>query len=125
MERTLAGLLSDFAQASSTLLRQEIALAKADLADRIGQAGAGAVKLVAGVLLLNAAFLVWLAAAVIALAAILPAWAAAAVVGSVVLLIGVVLLLWGRRDMRLERLVPRRALRTLSEDVQWARERRP
>jgi hypothetical protein len=121
-ERGVGSLLSDLAREASRLIRQEIALAKAELVDRLAQVGTGAALCVAGGLVLFAGSLALLAAAILALALVLPPWAAALAVGGFVTLVGLVLLLKGRRDMAAHNLMPRRTLRTLRADAEWARE---
>lgn len=121
-ERSMAGLFSDLAREASRLLRQEIALAKAELTDKVRQLGSGAVEIAVGGFLLYAALLVLLEAAVFALALVLPLWAAALIIGVVALLIGGGVLLKGRRDLGPKRLVPDRTLRSLRQDAEWARE---
>ncbi|HZB92941.1 MAG TPA: phage holin family protein [Stellaceae bacterium] len=121
-ERGVAGLFADLARETSRLFRQEVALAKAELVDKVRQLGAGAVELAVGGVILFAGFLALLEAAVFALALVLPLWAAALVVGGVVVIIGAVLLLKGRADLGPRRLVPDRTLRSLREDAEWARE---
>lgn len=121
-ERGIGALFSELAREASRLIHQEIALAKAELVDRTGQVGAGLVLCVAGGTVLFAGGLVLLAAAVLALALVLPPWAAALAVGGVVTLLGLAILLKGRRDLAARDLLPRRTLRTLRDDAQWARE---
>jgi hypothetical protein len=121
-ERSIASLFGDLARESTRLLRQEIALAKSEMLAKLTQLGMGAGELIAGALILYAGFLVLLAAAVLGLSLVVPPWAAALIVGGVVLLIGLGVALKGRRDMKVEKLVPERTLRTLREDADWARE---
>lgn len=121
-ERGVAGLFADLARETSRLFRQEVALAKAELAEKLSRFGAGAAEIAVGGLLLYAGLLALMAAAVLGLARVVPDWAAALIVGVVVMAIGGGLLLKGRRDVEPAHLVPDRTLRTLREDAQWARE---
>ncbi len=121
-ERTVAGLFGDLARESTRLMRQEMALAKAELVDKLSQKGLGAGELVAGGLVIYAGFLVLLAAAVLGLAKAVQPWLAALIVGVVVVLVGAIVALKGRSDVRAEKLVPKRTLRTLRDDAEWARE---
>jgi hypothetical protein len=122
-DRGVAALFAALAREASRLFLQEVALAKAELAAKLGQAGTGVVEIAAGGLVLYAGFLALLAAATLGLARVLPDWAAALVVGGVVVLIGAALLLKGKRDLGPRRLLPDRTLRSLREDARWARER--
>jgi hypothetical protein len=65
------------------LLRQEIALAKAELLAKARQAGAGAVLLTAAGVLGITAWLVVVAAAIAGMAVALPVWAAALIMAGV------------------------------------------
>jgi hypothetical protein len=122
-ERSIAGLFGDLARESTRLLRQEVALAKSEIVAKVTQVGIGAGELFAGALILHAGFLVLLAAAVLGLSMVVPPWAAALIVGGVVFLIGIAVVLKGRRDMKADKLVPDRTLRTLRDDAEWAREK--
>jgi len=80
-------------------------------------------ELLAGALILHAGFLVLLAAAVLGLSIVVPPWAAALIVGGVVFLIGLAVVFKGRRDIKADKLVPDRTLRSLRDDAEWAREK--
>ncbi len=121
-DRGIAALFSDLAREAARLVRQEIALARAELMDRVARLGVGAVLVAAGAALLFAALLALAAAAILALALVLPPWAAALVVGAVLLLAGFGLVVKGRHDLAARGLLPRRTLKTLREDAAWARE---
>jgi putative superfamily III holin-X len=121
-DRSMSGLLSALTREASRLFRQEIALARAEIADKLGQLGTGAAEMIAGGFILYGGFLVLLAAAVLGLAQVLPPWLAAVVVGVVTVLVGAGVLFKGRRDVRPRSLVPDRTIRTLRDDAEWARE---
>jgi xanthine/uracil permease len=121
-QRTVGGLFGDLARESSRLIRQEIALAKAEVAGRVGQMGTGAAELAVGGALLFAGFLALMAAAIIGITYALPAWLATLIIGVFVCFIGLILALKGRRDIGPGKLVPHRTLRTLREDADWAKE---
>jgi hypothetical protein len=121
-ERSLAGLFGDLARESSRLFRQEIALAKAEVANKVGQVGIGAAEMVAGGLVAYAGLLALLAAAILGLALVVPPWLAALIVGIVVVIIGGAIAFKGKRDVQPRNLVPDRTLRTLRDDARWARE---
>ena len=122
-ERSIANLLSDLASETMLLVRQELALLKAELHEKFGRLGQGATALGAGVLLAYSAWLVLLAAAVLGLATVTPGWLAALIVGLLVLAISGVLMLIGKNRFDSRALVPRRTLRTLREDEEWLKER--
>ena len=122
-ERSLATLLSDLASETVLLLRQELALMKAELRQKLGLAGKGAAAAAAGALIAYSGWLFLLLAAVFALAIIVPFWAAALIVGFVVLGIGAALLLYGKKRLDAQALTPERSLRSLREDEAWVKER--
>ena len=122
-DRSIAALLSDLASESLLLIRQEVALLKAELHEKFSRVGQGATALGAGALIAYSGWLVLLAAAVLGLATVLPAWLAALIVGLLVLGIGAALLLIGKNRFGGQSLVPSRTVRTLREDEAWLRER--
>jgi hypothetical protein len=115
-------LIGRAAEQISTLVRDEIALARADLAQKGRRAGAGAglfggtgVLAVYGVGLL-------LAAAALGLALVWPAWLAALAIGIVVLLVAAVLALAGKRQMAAAfPPVPTETVQSVTEDVNAVR----
>lgn len=121
--RTIAALLSDLANETILLIRQEVALFKAELHEKFGRIGQGATALGAGVIVAFSGWLVLLSCAVLGLATAVPAWLAALIVGLVVVGIGVGLLFLGKSRLDTGSLMPRRSLRSLREDEAWIRER--
>ena len=122
-DRSIAMLLSDLASETMLLLRQEIALLKAELSEKFSRLGQGATAVAAGAALAFSGWLVLLACAVLALATVLRPWLAALIVAVVVLAIAGILLLIGKKRLDADALVPRRTMRTLREDEEWLRER--
>ncbi len=122
-ERSIGTLLSDIASETILLIRQEVALLKAELHEKFSRVGQGATALGAGALIAYSGWLVLLAAAVLGLATVLPAWLSALIIGVVVLAIGVLLLLLGKSRFDAQSLLPQRTLRSLREDEAWLRER--
>ena len=121
-ERSVAGLLSDLANETGMLVRQEVALFKAELQEKFRRMGRGAGAAAAGALIVVSGWLVLLAAAVLALSIAVEPWLAALIVGVVVLLLGVTLLWFGKTRLDADTLVPRRTLNSLREDEAWIRD---
>src|SRR6202140_3764815 len=96
-DRSITALLSDLASETILLIRQEVALLKAELREKFSRVGQGAVAVGAGALIAFSGWLVLLAAAVLGLATVQPPWLAALIVALVVLAIGGVLILIGKR----------------------------
>jgi fatty acid desaturase len=122
-DRSIAALLSDLANETILLVRQEIALLKAELREKFGRMGQGATAVGVGAVLAFSGWLVLLACAVLGLATVVQPWLAALIVAVVVLAIAGILLLIGKKRLEADNLVPRRTLQTLREDEEWLRER--
>jgi hypothetical protein len=121
-ERPVGGLLSDLARQFTLLLRQEMALARAEIVGKIGQLGSASGLVAAGGLFAFAGFLYLLAAATLGLGKVVEMWLAALIVGGVVFVLGLGLTLLGRARLRASNLVPLRTVRSLKDDAAWARE---
>src|SRR4051794_38347624 len=122
-DRSIGTLLSDLATESILLIRQELALLKAELHEKFSRVGQGATALGAGALIAFSGWLVLLAAAVLGLAEAMPAWLAALIVALVVLAIGGALLYFGKSRFDAQGLKPNRTLRSLREDQAWLKDR--
>jgi hypothetical protein len=122
-ERSLSTLLSDLASETVELLRQELALFKAELQEKLSKAGIGAAALAAAALIAFSGWLFLLLAAVFALDLVLPIWAAALIVGVLVVAIAGALALYGKSRLRADALTPERTMRSLREDQAWIKER--
>jgi len=124
--RPLAGLLSDLWRETTTLVHDEVELAKADITEKVTQAGRGVGAVATGGAVLFAGFLVLLGAAVGALMRVLPPdlapWLAPLIVGAVVAIIGAVMLSGGLKKLKAENLRPDRTLESLRRDRDLAKE---
>jgi hypothetical protein len=116
-------LFADLIEDLRRLFRLEVALFKAELAEKARRLGRGAGAVAAGAFLAFSAWLVLLAAAVLGLSTVLHPWLAALVVGLATLLVAGVLLYLGKRWLDAQKLVPRRTIETLREDGAWIKER--
>ena len=121
-DRGVSGLFTDLARDTSLLIRQEVALAKAEFTEQVAQLATGAVTLVAGGRLLFAGFLALLAAAVLGLALVLPPWRAAVAGGVLVMLVGLGLVIAGRRALVAHGLLPQGTMRRLRRSVERTKE---
>ena len=88
-------LFGDF----TSLLRNEVALAKAELADSTDRAKAGMAALIGAVATLLAGALVLVAALVLGLAEVMEPWLAALIVGGVITVVGIVLLIAAKKKL--------------------------
>lgn len=121
-EPSLGELFSRLASDTSNLVRQEVALARTEMAQKASAAGRDAGILGAGGAIAYAGFLVLLAAAVIVLDLFLPLWLAAIIVGLITVGVGAVLAQRGLSALKRANLVPEQTIETLKEDAQWAKE---
>jgi len=122
-DRSIAALLADLADQIRSLVRQEVALFKAELIEKLGLIGQGVGAMVVGALIALSGWLALVAAAVLGLAIVLAPWLAALIVGLVLLGIGAALLYIGKSRLDAEGLAMRRTLHSLREDEAWVRER--
>jgi len=122
-ERSLGDLFSDLARETSTLVRKEVHLAKAELTQSATEAGRGAAMLAAGGLVAYAGLIFVLLAIVYGLIETgMDPWLSALIVGLVVIAIGAVMLLRGRESLKPDNLAPRKTVETLKEDRAWVQE---
>ena len=121
-ERSLGDLFGELTQDLSTLMRQEVMLAKTELRQKASAMGKDVGLLAAGGAIAYAGFLVILAGVVLALGLVLPWWASALIVGVVVAAIGYFLIRKGQTALKQADLTPKQTIETLKEDQQWVKE---
>jgi hypothetical protein len=114
--RSITGVLQDIIARV-----QEIRLAKTELKEEAVQAGRATAVLASGALLGIYALGLLLLACVYALALVLPAWIAAVIVAAIVAVIAIILVSRGLRTMRLVHAAPEKTIRTIKENMQWAK----
>jgi len=119
------GLLRRLTDELTTLLRQELALATAEIFRSMRVLLAGAAAVAVGGAVLFTGLLAMLAAAVLGLATVLNPWLAALVIGAAVALIGVVLVLIGVRSLDPSTLKPSRTAESLRRDRDVITRRQP
>jgi predicted phage tail protein len=110
------GLLRRLTDELTTLLRQELALATAEVSRSMRVMLTGAAATAVGGAVLFAGLLAVLAAAVLGLATVLRPWLAALVIGAAVAAIGIVLVLAGIRSLNPSTLKPSRTAESLRRD---------
>ncbi len=122
-ERSLGDLFSDLSRETTTLVRQEVQLAKAELTQSATEAARGIGMLVAGGAVAYAGLLFVLLAIVFGLIeADWDAWLSALVVGLVVVALGAILVWRAREALKPANLAPQKTVETLKEDAAWAKE---
>ncbi|HEX8370541.1 MAG TPA: phage holin family protein [Pyrinomonadaceae bacterium] len=118
-ERSLGELFSELASETSTLVRQEVALAQTELTQKATKVGKNVGFLVVGGAVGYAALLAIIAAVIIGLANFIPAWASALIVGAVVGIVAYLLISSALAALKKTDLTPRDTVETLKEDAQW------
>ena len=125
-ERPIGELLKQLSQETTTLVRQELELAKAEMAEKGKKAGKGAGMFggagVVGLLALGALT----AALILALDTAMDGWLAALAVGLVYAAVAGVLALSGKKEVQQATPpIPEQTVETVKEDVQWAKTQTP
>jgi hypothetical protein len=118
-ERSLGELFSELASETGTLVRQEVALAQAEITKKATDVGKNVGYLVVGGAVAYAAALALIAALIIGLSYFIPAWAAALIVGVVVGIAAFVMISSALSALKKTSLAPRETVETLKEDAQW------
>jgi MFS family permease len=121
-DRSLGELFSELAQETSTLVRQEVNLAKVEMSDKASRAGKHIGVLAAGGAVAYAGLLAILAGVIVLLDNAIPLWASAFLVGVVVAIVGYLLVRRALDALKREDFAPRKTMDTLKEDQQWAKE---
>jgi putative superfamily III holin-X len=114
--QTLSGLLHQLTTQLSTLLRQELTLARTELYQSLTRFLSCVGTAVLGFALLYAALWLFLIAAIVGLAIIMPLWLAAVGLGVVTGAIGFVLVQRGRRLLKSAHLAPSHLPQSLLKD---------
>jgi len=123
-ERPLGEVAKDLTRDLSLLVRQELELAKSEMAEKGRTAAPGIGLLGGGGVVALCAAGAMTAFAILVLALFLPEWLAALLVGAV--LAGIAYLLVKRGKERVEEAgkpVPEQTIETVKEDVEWAKTR--
>lgn len=121
-EPSLGKLFQELAQESSTLIKQEAALAKAEMRENLKHLAKDAVLLAIGGGLLLVGLLVLTAFLVMILADLFDDayWLGALIIGAIYALIGGILLAKAKSGFQHDDLKPDQTIQTLKDDKRWA-----
>jgi uncharacterized membrane protein YqjE len=123
-DRSTGELLKRLSDETTTLVKQEIELLKAELAAKAKPAGMGAGMFGGAGLFGLGAFLALTAFFIALLDGAVPIWAAALIVAAVYAAIAGVLAMTGRQKVReATPVAPEQTIDSVKEDVQWAKTR--
>lgn len=118
-DRSIAELVADLSQNLRTLIRQEMALARAEISQSVSSAGRGAALIVAGGVLALAGLLGLVAAISLGLVALgLHPAGATAIVGIVLAAAGYLFVRSGMSGLRATNIAPTTTVQTLKDGVQ-------
>lgn len=98
-EESATGLLSRLLDDATALVRNEIALAKAEFQQALSNTKTAAGSFALGGAVVVAGCLTLVAAAILALAKIMQPWAAALIIGALLVLVGVVMLMAAKKSL--------------------------
>jgi uncharacterized membrane protein YqjE len=120
-DRSLGELFSELSRQTSTLIRQEVALAKVEMKQKGTEVGKDVGMMAAGGALAYAGLLALIATVIIILAEFIPWWLSALIVSLVVLGVGGLLLQRGMSALKQTSMAPEQTIETLKEDKEWAK----
>jgi protein-S-isoprenylcysteine O-methyltransferase Ste14 len=126
-DKSLAALFSDLTRDTVELVRQEIALARAELSQKVGTAQGALASMAVGAAVILAGLFLLLQAVVHGLAQVLPPdmapWLSPLIVGLIVAVIGWAMLKAGKSKLDPDNLVPQRTMDSLRRDKAVVQER--
>jgi len=116
-DKGLGELFADFTRETTTLVRQEINLAKAEIAESGKEVGKDVGLVAGGGVAVHMGVLGLVAAAVLGLGEAIPYWASALIVGAVLVALGAGLGLYGRKRLKGLHLTPQRAIESVKQSA--------
>jgi divalent metal cation (Fe/Co/Zn/Cd) transporter len=126
-DKSLATLFSDLTRETVDLVRQEIALGRAEISQKISTAQTALTSVAVGAAIVLAGLFIILQAIVAGVAMVLPPemapWLAPLIVGLVVAIIGYVMLKAGSAKLKPDNLMPHRTVDSLVRDKNVAKEK--
>lgn len=126
-DKSLATLFSDLTRETVDLVRQEIALGRAEISQKISTAQTALTSVAVGAAVVLAGLFIILQAIVAGVAMVLPPemapWLAPLIVGVVVAIIGYVMLKAGSAKLKPDNLMPHRTVDSLVRDKNVAKEK--
>jgi hypothetical protein len=130
-QRSFADLIRELRDESLTLVREEVALAKTEVGEKVSKVGRNTVMLIVGGVVIHLGLIFVLLAVSEGLTALFVAadmpfhgeWLAPLIVGGVVGIVGLVVLMKARDSLAHTSLVPQKTVQTLKDDKQWIKEK--
>jgi hypothetical protein len=119
---SLRELVGGVAEDARELVRGEVALARAEMEQKVDRVTAGVISLFGAMMLAYSGLIIVLIAAAQALTRVVPDWAASLIIGATVLLIGTILAGMARKAFSPSGMVPRRTIRNVEADARVIKE---
>ncbi len=114
--QSVTGLIKQLANDITSLFTKELALAKVEVSHSIQDAKTGAISMLTGGSIIFAGALFLLLAAVLFLGDFMPLWAASLAVGGVVAIIGLVMVMSGKKKLQASSFTPQHTLDAMEKD---------
>lgn len=122
-DRSLGELFSELSRETSTLVRQEVALARTELTAKASQVGRDVGFLAAGGAVAYAGLLAIIAGIIILIGDLIDnMWLSALIVGLIIAGIGYYLVQKGLSDLKNANLAPEQTIESLKENKEWVQE---
>lgn len=121
-DRPLGELFSDLVTETTTLVRNEVALAKVEITQKATKVGRNIGSLVVGGAIAYAALLALGAATIMLLSMAMPGWVAALIVGLIVAGVAWLLISKAVTELKRTELTPQETVESLKEDAQWIKD---
>ncbi len=122
-ERSLGDLFTELANESSALMRQEVALAQAEITQKATKVGINVGYLVVGGSIAFIAVQAIIAAIIIALGVLIGSyWISALIVGIIVAIVAYFMVSSALESLKKLELTPEQTVETLKEDAEWVKE---
>lgn len=121
-DRSIGGLLRELMLELTSLLRNEAALAKAEVSEKVSQIESGIASIVAAVVLVLVGLIGLMMAGINGLSLIWPAWLAALAVGGGILVVGLIALAIGRSKLKSRQLALNRTSDEFRKEASFARD---
>ena len=121
-EPSVASLLGTLARDTGVLVRQEVELASTEMTLKARRFTREAGMIAAGTAVALLGFAAMLTAGIVALEAVVPLWLSALLVGIAVTGVGYGMVSKGMSGLERLEVLPEKTIKTLQEDVEWAKE---
>jgi Putative Actinobacterial Holin-X, holin superfamily III len=119
---TIGELLGQLANNSASLVRDEIALVRQEMGEKVKSFRSGVVTVAVGAVVGLIAIMALTAAAIIGLAHLMDAGYAALIVGGLLAIVGGIIAVMGFNRLKQTSLKPEQTIETLEEDKEWLKD---